>query len=53
MTLQLIGDVHAGKKFEAGVPLHRRGDRERMQIEQFRAELAAVTGPVVQAGDIF
>lgn len=53
MTIQFIGDVHAGKKFEAGVPLHRRGERERSILDQLRAEVMSGTGPVVQVGDIF
>lgn len=51
--MQFIGDVHAGKRFETGVPLHRRGDRERMVLAQFKEELFSGSGPVVQAGDIF
>lgn len=35
----LLGDPHLGKKFTTGVPLHRRGDREQMQREQFEDEV--------------
>jgi len=51
--MQFIGDVHTGKKFETGVPLHRRGERERAILDQFRAELMSGTEPVIQVGDIF
>lgn len=53
MILRPIGDVHLGKKFEHGVPLHRRGERERMQLEQFRGELAQPADLRVQVGDLF
>ena len=35
----LIGDPHLGRKFERGVPAHRRGEREKAQFERFVAEL--------------
>ena len=35
----LIGDPHLGRKFETGVPLHRRGEREKKQMDRFIAEL--------------
>lgn len=38
-TAWLIGDPHLGKKFETGVPLHRRGEREKLQMERFISEL--------------
>lgn len=38
-TAWLIGDVHAGRKFERGVPVHRRGEREKSQYAHFIAEL--------------
>lgn len=54
MTTETLGDVHLGKKFEAGVPLHRRGDRERMQFEQFTRSLMDTQADVhVQVGDLF
>lgn len=50
-----IGDVHLGRRFTNGVPLHRRGDRERMVREDFRERLMNVDGAtiVVQTGDLF
>lgn len=51
--MKYLGDVHLGKKFEANVPLHRRGDREKIQWDQFVAELNDGTEPLVQVGDIF
>lgn len=53
MTAFLIGDPHAGKKFETGVPLHRRGEREKRQMERFRAELAEPCDYNVCVGDVF
>jgi Calcineurin-like phosphoesterase len=38
-TAWLIGDPHLGRKFETGVPLHRRGEREKKQMERFVTEL--------------
>ncbi len=35
----LIGDPHLGRKFETGVPLHRRGEREKKQLAKFIEEL--------------
>lgn len=54
MSTQTIGDVHLGKAFKNGVPLHRRGDRETMQLAQFKRELANTACAVqVQMGDLF
>lgn len=50
----LIGDPHLGRKFEVGVPLHRRGERERRQIEKFKAELATPeVAANIMVGDLF
>lgn len=53
--IKLLGDVHLGKRFKTNVPLHRRGDRERMQWAEFEAHLNDVSpGDVhVQVGDLF
>jgi hypothetical protein len=53
--LKLTGDVHLGKKFQQNVPLHRRGDREKMQWEQLERELMDCDGADahIQMGDIF
>lgn len=53
--VQVLGDVHAGKRFINDVPLHRRGERERMILIQLQEELDV--GPNVnvhvQVGDLF
>jgi DNA repair exonuclease SbcCD nuclease subunit len=53
--IKVIGDAHLGRRFITGVPLHRRGDREKMVMAQFAAELLDVDEAdlVVQVGDIF
>ena len=49
-----IGDPHLGRRFERGVPLHRRGHREALQLAQFRNELNAPNvDRVVVMGDLF
>lgn len=51
---KLIGDPHLGLKFEVGVPLHRRGEREQKQFANF---LSALDIPYVRfnicVGDLF
>lgn len=37
--IKLLGDPHVGRHFVRNVPLHRRGDRERLVWEKFEAEL--------------
>jgi hypothetical protein len=50
----LIGDPHLGKKFEVGVPLNRRGEREAHQMALFKQELATPdVEHVVMVGDLF
>jgi predicted phosphodiesterase len=50
----LIGDPHLGRDFRNGTPLHRRGEREAMQLAQFREELATPdVDLVVMVGDLF
>ena len=53
MKVHTLGDVHLGKKFENGVPLHRRGDREKMQLAQFSADLDTECDLHIQVGDLF
>lgn len=55
MSTKTLGDPHLGRKFEAGVPLHRRGDREKMQQADFMASLFDVTDYEIHVnmGDIF
>jgi hypothetical protein len=50
----LIGDPHLGKDFRNGTPLHRRGEREAMQLAQFKEELTPDdTNMIVCIGDLF
>lgn len=53
--VKLIGDVHLGRRFINGVPLHRRGEREKMVWDHFVRELHDVEGCdyCIQVGDIF
>lgn len=53
--VKVIGDVHLGRRFINGVPLHRRGERERSIMSQFAWELMNIDDVdyVVQVGDIF
>ena len=57
--LKLIGDPHLGKEFVTGVPLHRKGERERSQFAHFRNELLDLTfdgrkaATCIIMGDIF
>ena len=54
MIFETLGDPHLGRKFEAGVPVHRRGERERMQLEKFRQSLFNATAEVhVCMGDLY
>lgn len=53
-SIWLIGDPHLGRKFETGVPLHRRGERETLQLERFEQELNTPDANlVVIVGDLF
>lgn len=53
MKTVFLGDVHLGKRFQHGVPLHRRGDREAMQWADFEASLNTPCDLHVQVGDLF
>ena len=53
MKVVLLGDVHLGKRFQHGVPLHRRGDRERMQWADFETSLNQECDLHIQVGDLF
>jgi DNA repair exonuclease SbcCD nuclease subunit len=52
LKVNFIGDPHFGKKF-GDVPLHRRGEREAMQIEEFRKELNTESDVCIMVGDLF
>lgn len=50
----VMGDPHLGRKFKTGVPLHRVGDREAAQWEQFANELwSCETKYHINMGDLF
>ncbi len=50
----IVGDVHLGRKFTNGVPLHRKGDREKMVHADFEERIGSYEGPMlVQTGDLF
>lgn len=52
--VEWLGDPHLGRKFETGVPLHRRGEREHMQREVFLKSVMNTTADVhVTMGDLF
>lgn len=54
MKLEYLGDPHLGKRFDTGVPLHRRGDREYMQREKFITSLMNTKADVhINLGDLF
>lgn len=54
MKYEVLGDPHLGRKFETGVPLHRRGDREQMQRQKFIDSLMNAKAEVhVTMGDLF
>lgn len=50
------GDVHLGRRFTNGVPLHRRGEREETMYLQLEHELMCVDRDIhihIQPGDLF
>lgn len=52
--IELLGDPHLGRSFVHGVPLHRRGDREKMVWAQFEKSLSETTAEIhVCMGDLF
>lgn len=54
LEVDVLGDVHLGKKFTTGVPLHRRGEREQMVFEEFVDRIMHPRAtPQVQVGDLF
>lgn len=54
MKIDYLGDPHLGRKFETGVPLHRRGEREHMQRSRFIASLMNTEADLhVCVGDLF
>lgn len=54
LEVDWLGDPHLGRKFETGVPLHRRGEREYMQRQKFIDSIMSTTADVhVCLGDLF
>lgn len=53
IDIELLGDPHLGKRFRTGVPLHRKGDREKMQWADFEKSLNTECDVHVCMGDIF
>lgn len=55
MKVAVLGDPHLGRVFKNGVPLHRRGEREKMQWAEFERHLFDVEGCDyhVCVGDLF
>jgi hypothetical protein len=55
IPVEILGDVHLGRKFRNGVPLHRRGEREEAVWAGLEASLEASPsdGLHVQMGDLF
>jgi DNA repair exonuclease SbcCD nuclease subunit len=52
--VELMGDVHLGRRFIEGVPLDRRGEREEMVWAQFEHDLHTHNGDYhIQVGDLF
>jgi DNA repair exonuclease SbcCD nuclease subunit len=52
--LKVMGDPHLGKEFVNGVPLARRGERERMQREAFKRGLDPEGAELhICVGDLF
>lgn len=52
--IKLLGDTHLGREFVRNVPLHRRGDREKMVWAQFEKELNPEGCEVhIHMGDLF
>ena len=52
-NFDVIGDPHLGRRFTTDVPLHRRGDREKMIEADFKSRFENLTGTFhVCMGDI-
>ena len=51
--LHVVGDPHLGRQFVHGVPLHRRGEREKLVWAHFQRELMVPADVHVCLGDLF
>jgi len=52
-SIELIGDPHLGRKFEVGVPLSRRGEREEAVMADFQERMQRAADFTICMGDIF
>lgn len=53
-NVTVLGDPHLGRKFKTGVPLHRVGERERSQWDDFQLSLMnCETEYHINMGDLF
>jgi hypothetical protein len=53
-NIRFIGDPHLGRKFENGVPLDRRGERETWQMHTFEEQLIGEgVDAIIIVGDLF
>lgn len=53
-NVTVLGDPHLGRKFKTGVPLHRVGERERSQWDDFQLSLMNCgTEYHINMGDLF
>lgn len=54
VQVECLGDPHLGKRFNAGVPLHRKGEREKMVWADFQESLTQTKAQLhVCMGDLF
>lgn len=55
LTIRTIGDVHLGRQFKTGVPLHRLGEREELVWKDLETQLNDDAGEDInlQVGDLF
>ncbi len=52
--VECLGDPHLSRRFETGVPLHRRGEREGLQLAQFADAILQTRADLhVTLGDLF
>jgi predicted phosphodiesterase len=52
-TIEFLGDAHLGKPFIHGVPLHRRGDREKMVWADFERSVSKTSADIhINLGDL-
>lgn len=51
--IRIDSDTHFGKEYTTGVPLNRRGERERMTLEAFERGLTGNYDLYIHCGDLF